>query len=148
MDMPKGRWIDRTLWLTELAFEILEPYRLLLRVLSGSMLGGDPTTSPLHNENSQRAANEVFRRAVVEAKDSPSSRQTKAYTELAYMAHLGLILFWASDQSPGLAATRKLMKQAASMAPLLALGLRMPGVGKQVRELGSTLMAGLKGEAP
>lgn len=145
-ELPRGTWIDRALWLTQLALEVLAPYRDLLRVLAGSMIEGDPTTSPIHNEASQRASRGVFTRAVAGAIDAP--RDTQSHVDLAYVGHLGVILFWVMDQSPKQVATTRLMEQAEAMAPWVRLGLKMPLVGPRLRALGPTVMQGLRGMQP
>jgi AcrR family transcriptional regulator len=141
--MPRGSWAERVIWLTRLAFEVLAPYRVLLRVLAGSMIAGDSTTSPIHNEASQDMARPTFARAVAEASDAP--KDVPATADLAYAGHLGLILFWVMDQSPGQEATEKLMQQVAGLTPFLKLGLRMPLIGPRLRELGPLVMDGLRG---
>lgn len=144
-EMPAGTWTERTLWLTRLAFEVLAPYRVLLRVLASSMIAGDPTTSPILNEQSQRAAAVTFERAVVGATDAPAAREASSCIDLAYAGHLGLILFWVMDQTSERAATEELLEQMDMLGPLLKLGLKMPRVGNRLRALGPTIMAGFRG---
>ncbi len=146
--IPEGTWSARTLWLTQLAFDVLAPYRDLLRVLSGSMITGDPATSPLHSDQAKLVAGETFLRAVTGANDAPPKRYVAEHVDLAYVGHLGLILFWVMDKTPKQEATARLMDQAAELAPLFKLGLKMPRIGPRLRAIGPTLMAGLKGEAP
>lgn len=144
--MPEGSWAERTLWLTRLAFGVLEEDRELLRALAPSMLEGDPTASPLKNDQSRAVAQPAFRRAIAGASDAPRKRDTETYAELAYMGHLALILFWVMDQSPGLRATDEVLEESAKLAPLLKLGLKMPVVGKSLLRVGRALSGGLRGE--
>lgn len=145
-EIPAGTWSERMLWLTELAFDVLAPYRVLLRVLAGSMIAGDPTTSPVHNEATKRVAAATFGRAVAEATDAPHARSVESIVDLAYAGHLGLILFWVMDQTPECTATHELVQQAAAFAPLLKLGLKMPVVGNRLHAFGPTILSGLRGE--
>ncbi len=143
--LPRGSWTSRTLWLTRLAFEVLAPYRELLRVLAGLMVTGDPTTSPLRNAEVERVAEPVFRRAVAEAKDRP--RDLDGTVDLAYLAHLGAILFWVVDRSPEQRDTETLLADAERLAPFLQAGLKTPIVGRRILSLARTLTRGLRGEA-
>lgn len=141
--MPKGAWLVRVLWVTQVAFDVLGPHRELLRVLSASMLEGNPGTSPLHVASSVEASERIFDLAVTDAKDAPRSKDRKSIRDLAQLTHLGLILFWTLDQSEGQRATKKLIAQAKALAPLMALGLKMPIVGAKLRALGKTIFEGL-----
>lgn len=146
-DMPRGTWAKRTEWLTRVSFEILAPYRDLLRVLASSMLQGDPVVSPVRNPESRRVALPAFDRAVREATDAPGRQRIAQVAELARLTHLGCILFWVMDESEGQERTEELLRQAAALAPLVKLALKTPGVGGQLLTVVATIMRGLEGRA-
>lgn len=142
--LPRGTWIQRALWLTRLAIEVLEPYRTLLRALLPPMLEGHPTASPLHNPASRRRGEPMFLRAVAEADDAPSD--PRALGDAAFLAQLALLFFWAVDRSRGQRATHALLGALEAGAPVLRLALRTPLVGARILSLGASVRLGLAGE--
>jgi AcrR family transcriptional regulator len=142
--MPKGKWIERSLWLTRLSLEVLAPHRLLLRALLGPMLAGDPTASPLHNPASRAKGEPEFLRAVRDASDAPRNA-----LELGAAAHLGqlaILFFWTVDRSPGLRATRGLLAALEGLAPLVAFGLKTPILRTRLLALAEMVRDGLAGD--
>lgn len=145
-EMPAGTWIDRTVWVTQLAFELLRPYRSMLAVIAGSMVTGDPETSPLRNEAVQAIAQPVFLDVVRRANDAPRKARRAAIAEFAYLSHLGLILHWVLDQSPDQQATRELIAESQALAPFLRMGLKTPVVGGRILSVAARMSATLRGE--
>jgi AcrR family transcriptional regulator len=147
--IPRGTWATRTAWLTRLALEVLAEDRELLRALAPAMLAGDPLVSPLLNAESVRVSQAAFRRAVEGAKNAPPAVKLEATAELAYLAHLALLLFWTMDRSEGQRATRSVLQYGEQLAPLVELGLRTPIVGRSMLALVRAVTLGLeRGSAP
>ncbi len=142
--MPAGAWMERTMWLTRLAMEVLAPYRLLLRALLVPMLDGHPTISPLHNEDSRNKGRPQFLRAVKQAKDAP--KDATEIADAAYLGQLGLLFFWAVDRSRDQRATRALLKALEGASPLISLGLKMPFVRPRILAIGKSVRLGLEGD--
>ena len=70
----------------------------------------------------------VFRAAVAGARDAPKANVAAALGRLLYVVHLGVILWWLLDRSPGQRATGTLLALTTQMLPSLSLTLRLPSV--------------------
>jgi AcrR family transcriptional regulator len=142
--LPRGGWVQRTLWLTRLSMEVLGPYRPLLRALLGPMLEGHPTISPLHNEDSRRKGSPQFLRAVAEADDAP--KDAAEIADAAYLGQLALLFFWAVDRSREQRATHALVAALEGAGPLVAIGLKLPFVRPRLLAIGRNVRLGLQGD--
>ncbi len=145
-DLLDGTWIERTIWLTEQTIEILTPYHSMLATIVGSMVSGDPATSPLRKPEVLAVAQPIFLEAVRGATDAPRTARRGAFAEMAYLGHLGLLLFWVLDRSPGQKASAELIQEAAGLAPFLKMGLKTPVVSGRILGVMASISATLRGE--
>jgi len=70
----------------------------------------------------------VFRAAVVDASDAPPQKLAEGLGRLLYLMHLGVILWWLLDKSPGQRATQGLLSLWRRLLPSATLALRLPMV--------------------
>ena len=92
----------------------------------------------------------VFRSAVIDASDAPTQKLAEALGRLLYLMHLGVILWWLLDKSPGQRATQGLLSLLKRMLPSATLALRLPLVRGAVQSanmlFGEALLDGLEPE--
>jgi hypothetical protein len=62
---------------------------------------------------------------VAAASDAPAPALAAALGRVLYLAHLGVILWWLLDRSPGQRATAGLVALLRQMLPSAALALRL-----------------------
>ena len=126
-DMPNGRWRDRFLYALETALRSLRPHRVTLRALVPVMVGDvDEGVFAQSTAFSRKRVEAVFRAVVLDASDAPPQKVAEALGRLLYLIHLGVILWWLLDKSPGQRATQGLLTLWKRMLPSVALTLRLP----------------------
>jgi len=146
--LPPGRWRDRFARALEWSLDVLRPHRVTLRALAPVMVGD--TEEGVFAERtafSRERVQGVFRAAVVEAKDAPAPALAEALARLLYLVHLGVILWWLLDRSPGQRATRALVGLLARMLPSAELALKLPLVRGFVTQADALFVEGLIGGA-
>lgn len=127
--MAPGKWRDRFLYTLETSLRALGPHRVTLRALVPVMVGDvDEGVFAQSTAFSRRRVQAVFRAAVVEASDAPPPKLAEALGRLLYLIHLGVILWWLLDKSPGQRATQGLLALWKRMLPSATLALRLPVV--------------------
>jgi AcrR family transcriptional regulator len=127
--MPAGKWRDRFLYALETSLRSLGPHRVTLRALVPVMVGDvDEGVFARSTVFSRTRVQAVFRAAVVDASDAPPQKLAEALGRLLYLIHLGVILWWLLDKSPGQRATRGLLSLWRRMLPSATLALRLPMV--------------------
>ena len=102
---------------------------MTLRALAPVMVGD--TEEGVFAQNtafSRRRVQGVFERAVLEGTDAPKKPLGEALGRLLYLLHLGVILWWLLDRSPGQRATRGLVVLLRRSLPSAALILRLRSV--------------------
>ena len=67
----------------------------------------------------------IFQSAVSGATDAPTPKLAEALGRLLYLLHLGVILWWLLDKSPGQRATHGLLSLWRRMLPSATLALRL-----------------------
>ena len=127
--MPAGKWRDRFLYALETSLRALGPHRVTLRALVPVMVGDvDEGVFAQSTAFSRTRVQVIFRTAVVEASDAPPQKLAEALGRLLYLIHLGVILWWLLDKSPGQRATQGLLALWRRMLPSATLALRLPMV--------------------
>jgi AcrR family transcriptional regulator len=125
--MPAGKWRDRFLYALETSLRTLGPHRVTLRALVPVMVGDvDEGVFAQSTAFSRKRVQAIFRAAVVDASDAPTSKLAEALGRLLYLIHLGVILWWLLDKSPGQRATRGLLSLWRKMLPSATLAMRLP----------------------
>jgi AcrR family transcriptional regulator len=150
-DMPAGKWRDRFLYALETSLRALGPHRVTLRALVPVMVGDvDEGVFAQSTAFSRTRVQAIFRSAVVEASDAPPQKLADALGRLLYLIHLGVILWWLLDKSPGQRATRGLLSLWRRMLPSATLALRLPMVRGAIQSadmlFGEALLDGLEPE--
>jgi AcrR family transcriptional regulator len=149
--MPAGTWRDRFLYALETSLRTLGPYRVTLRALVPVMVGDvDEGVFAQSTAFSRKRVQAIFRAAVVDASDAPTSKLAEALGRLLYLIHLGVILWWLLDKSPGQRATQGLLSLWRKMLPSATLAMRLPIVRAAIQSadmlFGEALLDGLEPE--
>ena len=149
--MPAGKWRDRFLYALEMSLRALGPHRVTLRALVPVMVGDvDEGVFAQSTAFSRTRVQAVFRTAVVDATDAPPQKLAAALGRLLYLMHLGVILWWLLDKSPGQRATQGLLSLWRRMLPSATMALRLPVVRGAVQSadmlFGEALLDGLEPE--
>jgi len=149
--MPAGKWRDRFLYALETSLRALGPHRVTLRALVPVMVGdADEGVFAQSTAFSRTRVQAIFRTAVIDANDAPSQKLAEALGRLLYLMHLGVILWWLLDKSPGQRATQGLLSLWRRMLPSATLALRLPVVRGAVQTadmlFGEALLDGLEPE--
>jgi AcrR family transcriptional regulator len=145
--MPRGRWRERFVFALELSLRALGPHRVTLRALAPVMAGDSEEGVFAHKTAFSRTRVQgIFREAVVSATDAPKRPLAESLGHLLYLAHLGVILWWLLDRSPGQRATKALVALIRQLLPSAALTLRLPPVRGFVRSADALIREGLLGE--
>jgi len=125
--MPPGKWRDRFLFALETSLRSLGPHRVTLRALVPVMVGDVEEGVFAHSTASSRQrVQAIFDTAVVGATDAPPQKLAESLGRLLYLMHLGVILWWLLDKSPGQRATAELLSLWKRMLPSATLVLRLP----------------------
>ena len=133
---PSGGWAERVVWVADLSLETLEPYRAVLAaVLPALLVDREAGLLSRSAWSSRDRVRQCFVLAVAEADDGPADAEVLG--GLAYLAHLGLILWWVLDRSEGQEATQKLLELTSSWAPTLGWLPSLPGADGLLRQLAS-----------
>ena len=149
--MPAGKWRDRFLYALEMSLRALGPHRVTLRALVPVMVGDvDEGVLAQSTAFSRMRVQAVFRTAVGDATDAPPQKLAAALGRLLYLMHLGVILWWLLDKSPGQRATQGLLSLWRRMLPSATMALRLPVVRGAVQSadmlFGEALLDGLEPE--
>ena len=145
--MPRGKWRERFVFALELSLRVLGPHRLPLRALAPVMVGdADEGVFAQNTAFSRQRVQGIFREAVVGATDAPKRPLADSLAHLLYLAHLGIILWWLLDRSPGQRATKALVALIRQLLPSAALTLHMRPVRGFVQSADALFLEGLLGE--
>ena len=146
--MEAGRWRDRFLFALTTSVRVLQPHRTALRALIPVLIG-DPDKGVFSERTSfsRRRVQQVFENAVSGAVDSPKGPLAGALGRLLYLAHLGVLLWWLLDRTPGQRATDALIGLTGQVLPSAALALRLPRIRGFVVTFDRLIREGLFGDA-
>ena len=146
-EMPRGRWRERFLFALELSLGALRPHRVTLRALAPIMVGdADEGVFAENTAFSRTRVQSIFQEAVLGASDAPKRPLADSLGRLLYLAHLGVILWWLLDRSPGQRATKAFVALIRQMLPSAALALRLRPVSGFVQSADALFREGLLGE--
>lgn len=145
-EMPRGKWRERFVYTMELSLQVLGPHRVTLRALAPVMVGdAEEGVFAQSTAFSRARVQAAFERAVVDATDAPQAALAGALGRMLYLAHLGVILWWLLDRSPGQRATTALVALFRQILPSAALALRLPPVRNFVKSADSLFAEALLG---
>jgi AcrR family transcriptional regulator len=146
-EMPQGKWRERFVFALELSLRALGPYRVTLRALAPVMVGDtDEGVFAQNTAFSRTRVQSIFEKAVVGATDAPKRPLAESLGHLLYLAHLGAILWWLLDRSPGQRATKALVALIRQLLPSAALTLHLRAVRGFVQSADALFREGLLGE--
>jgi AcrR family transcriptional regulator len=124
--LPPGPWRARFLRALELSLAALAPHRVTLRALAPVLVGdADEGVFAARTAFSRHRVQAVFVDAAAGASDAPAPALAAALGRGLYVAHLGVILWWLLDRSPGQRATTGLVALLRRLLPSAALALRL-----------------------
>jgi hypothetical protein len=95
---------------------------------------------------SRRRVQAVFLDAVSGASDAPTGTLVEPLGRLLYLAHLGVILWWLLDKSPGQRATTALISLFGQVLPSAAMTLRLAPIRRFVQSADVLVREALFGE--
>ncbi len=147
-EMPRGKWRERFIFALELSLRVLGPHRVTLRALAPVMVGdAEEGVFAQKTAFSRLRVQRAFQEAVTGATDAPK-RLAESLGHLLYLAHLGVLLWWLLDRSPGQRATSALVGLIRQMLPSAALTLHLRPVRGFVQSAAVLFREGLIGEQP
>jgi AcrR family transcriptional regulator len=147
--LANGQWRARVLEALERSLAVLGPHRVTLRALA-PVLVGDAEDGVFADQTafSRQRVQAVFAAAVADASDAPPPALAAALGRVVYLAHLGVILWWLLDRSPGQRATRGLIALIGRILPSIALGLRLGPMRGFLRAADALVVEALLGVPP
>ena len=147
-EMPRGKWRERFAFAVETSLQTLGPHRVTLRALAPIMVGDAEEGVFAQNTAFSRVRVQgIFQETVMRATDAPRGPLADALGRLLYLAHLGVILWWLLDRTPGQRATQALLALIRQMLPSAALALHLRPVRGFVQSADALFGEGLLGEA-
>jgi AcrR family transcriptional regulator len=133
-EIPRGKWRDRFMAAVETALRVLGPHRVTLRALAPIMVGDvEEGVFARSTAFSRVRVQAVFEQAVAGSTDAPQRSLAGAMGRLLYLAHLGIVLWWILDRSPGQRATTSLVALLRKMLPSVSLTLRLSPVRRFIQ---------------
>lgn len=122
--MPAGPWAERFLFALRTSLAVLAEHRATLSALLPILVRDDAVGLLAPDASGARErVRQVFHRAVIDATNAPPPPLAAALGNLLYVAHLGIILGWLLDRSPGARATAALLELLEQTTPLASLVL-------------------------
>lgn len=129
VEIAPGKWRDRFISSLELSLRVLGPHRMTLRALAPVMVGDtEEGVFAASTAFSRRRVLTAFQSATVNAKDAPKKPLAEAIGRLLYLVHLGVILWWLLDRSPGQRATHAMVGLLRQILPSAALTIHLKTV--------------------
>jgi hypothetical protein len=133
----------------ELSLAALAPHRVTLRALAPLLVGdADEGVFAERTAFSRLRVQGVFAYAVSGASDAPAPALAAALGRVLYLAHLGVILWWLLDRSPGQRATTGLVALVRRVLPSAALALRLGPMRGALRSADALVVEALLGSTP
>jgi AcrR family transcriptional regulator len=133
--VPAGNWRERFAFTLRTSLAVLAPHRTTLVALVPLLVGGADNLFAPATAFSRERVQRAFVLAVTEATDAPRGALAPALGRLFYLAHLGLILWWLLDRTPGQRATNAVLALTERALTPVRLALALPGVRGLVTEL-------------
>jgi AcrR family transcriptional regulator len=145
---------DRLLGVMQAKLRTIEPYHRFSGVLFRTAADPESPLHPFSPESlpAREEATELFAEVVRGAEDRRLPGDLEAeLPDLLWMYHMGIILFWIHDRSPGRVRTWTLMERTVDLVSRLIAISAFPLMGpirKSVLRLLADLRAPVPGEAP
>jgi pyoverdine/dityrosine biosynthesis protein Dit1 len=152
-EMPEGTVAARFEATVQAKLALLEPHRRVLGSLVARALDPEARESVLGPASAvvRSKVSGVFAVAVRGATDAPPPSEAGRLARTLYGLHLGLVLLWTQDRSPGGSATRDAVKLLGELlttfGPMFALAGDSP-LGQRVDTLFGQLLGTARGAEP
>lgn len=143
----------RLLGVMQTKLRTIEPYHRFSGVLFRTAADPESPLNPFSTESlpARREATELFQRVVRGAEDRKLPRDLEAaLPELLWTYHMGVVLYWIHDRSPGRVRTWRLMERTVDLVARLVALSTLPLMGpirKSVLALLADLQQPAQGEA-
>ena len=135
--LPAGTIAERFYHIMVHKLGQVTPYRDTLGALFGAAMNPKSDIAVLGDNTAiirQRMTN-VFRAAIIGARDALKEPQAMQMARLIYSAHLLILLFWLYDRTPGQRATDDLVKFMRDTMTLARPFLVLPPVARSLERL-------------
>ncbi len=127
----------RMLGVLEAELDILEPYHGFAGVLFRNAADPASPLSPFSAES--QPTREASTRLLAQVVDGSTLKIDAGLREelphLLWLYHMGVVLFWVHDRSPGAARTRELAERTVPLVERLVKLARLPGLTPVARQL-------------
>lgn len=134
---PTTSLAQRWLLTENLFLDVAEPYHQFAGKFFA--IAAEPTSplSPFSEESREaREASTAIMRSVVEGSVIKADKRLLAeLPELLWLAHMGVVLFWVHDSSPGQARTRLLVRRVAPLLERIISLSRLPVLRSNLHQL-------------
>lgn len=123
--------------LVEAWVDIAEPYHAFAGKFFKNAAEPSSPLSPFSPDSAGHrvASTELFRRAVEDSDLKLAADLRRQLPDLLWLTHMGVVLFWVHDDSPGQERTRALVRRAVPLVDKLARLTRLPVVRGVVRDV-------------
>lgn len=123
--------------LVEAWVDIAEPYHAFAGKFFKNAAEPSSPLSPFSPDSAgtRVASTELFRRAVEDSDLKLAADLRRQLPDLLWLTHMGVVLFWVHDDSPGQERTRALVRRAVPLVDKLARLTRLPVVRGVVRDV-------------
>ena len=128
----------------------IEPYHRFAGILFRTAADPESPLNPFSEESlpARREATELFAEVVRGAEDKKLPKDLEAeLPELLWTYHMGIVLFWIHDRSPGRVRTWRLMERTVDLVARL-IGLSTLPLMGPIRKMVLKLLAELRTPAP
>ncbi len=136
----------RLLGVMRAKLETIEPYHRFSGILFKTAADPESPLNPFSEESLpvREQATELFAEVVRGAEDRKLPKDLKAeLPELLWTYHMGIVLFWIHDRSPGRARTWRLMERTVDLVARLIALSTLPLMGP-IRKMVLSLLAELR----
>ena len=145
-----GTLAERLRAVEDAFFEVIGPYHGFGAAFVGTAVAPGAAVSPFSEESSdaRELSRAIFRDVVEGASPAVPAKLTVVLTDLLWLAHLSVTLFWVIDTSPGQERTRQLVDRSIPMLTSAVRVARLPGAARLVGQVGAVLDVVVPGRAP
>jgi AcrR family transcriptional regulator len=141
---------DRLLGVMQAKLRTIEPYHRFSGILFRTAADPESPLNPFSEQSlpARREATEVFAEVVRGAENRKLPKDLAAeLPELLWTYHMGIVLFWIHDRSPGRVRTWRLMERTVDLIDRL-IGLSTLPLMGPLRKMVLSLLADLRAPAP
>lgn len=136
-----GTLAERLRAVEDAFFEVIGPYHGFGAAFVGTAVAPGAAVSPFSEESSEarELSRAIFRDVVEGASPAVPARLAPVLTDLLWVAHLSITLFWVIDTSRHQERTRQLVDRSIPMLTSAVRVARLPGAARLVAQVGAVL---------